>query len=310
MKYTSSFRDISTYVLCFSWIYRLLRNYINHSWIRVVTSIYITLVLYICVFYINIYMGPTNPPPEILGIDMLSLKIDEYYKKQKKDLQYNEMVDSIKSLVELFGANNVYILGYFDSSYEWNLKYLLEELKFFKNTGVMRKNIIFQRYYNSNIKLSKSKETIIKQCKNLGITYYVSNRVSDIDILEDMVQNIFTLHDGAINNESYCSESNRWDNIKLQILNRYDYINNRKTKWINNKRINNDKYQYYPFTHEPKFPGKLLYAIYIGNTVKSTKNKYAFSIMLKEDYNNWLENGTISEIGYITKSGEIISYKE
>ena len=32
--------------------------------------------------------------------------------------------------------------------------------------------------------------------------------------------------------------------------------------------------------------------------------------MLKEDYNNWLENGTISEIGYITKSGEIISYKE
>ena len=127
-------------------------------------------------------------------------------------------------------------------------------------------------------------------------------------MLEDVVPNIFSLYKNTDNNDNYCNESNRWDNIKLQILDRYDYINNRKTKWIENQEIFNNDYQYYPFTHTLKFPGKSLYAIYIGSTIKSTNNKYAFSIILKKDYYNWLENGSVSEIGYITTSGEVIAY--
>lgn len=264
--------SIDIFLLTWAWSLYFTKSDITNFTTRILSTIVISIIVSYCIFnLITIDTLPIKNKKDIIAID-----IDN----TSSNIINNDYIKIINDLVKVFGAQNVYIIGFYSEKTKWEKIILLEKNNFFNKTGILRKNIMFSIYYydyNIDNKFSKTKD----QCMNLGANYYLGNQIN-------ICKNI-----GNILDHTYYINQDNLNDIKLKIINNID---NGKTK-KNIKKIKNSSLIYYYFNDRQK---NGYYAIYIENNLPSSI--YAFTIVSKK---------TLKEVGFILKTGEVqITNKE
>jgi len=228
--------------------------------------------------------------------------------------EINSMIEVLDKLVKLFGTKYVHLIDSGTQKEEWTIKAWLEKHKIINKTGISRLNIHYIR--SDHIKrLSEIDRLKAVKCKELGVSHYVDDRESALQIVSQNVNHVTLFSDsnfeltclnGSISyyqsNIDHCSN---WDDLYKIIFKSIDEYYNRKTNFPKKNEID-QIIESYPFSFNGGPAGGNYLAIPADAGAVSYPDDIAFVLISNNPSSGWIYEGETPEAGYISYTGDII----
>jgi hypothetical protein len=232
--------------------------------------------------------------------------------------EINSMIEALNKLVKLFGTKYVHLIDSGTQKEEWVTKAWLEKHNIINKSGISRLNIHFIRSDNIN-SLSEIDCLKAQKCKKLGISHYVDDRESALQIVSHYVNHVTLFTDSnfelaCLNNslsyyKSQIQYCNNWHELYKIIFKSVDGFYNRKTRFPKKNEIDRI-IESYPFSFEGGPDGGNYVAIPVdGSEVRYNKQNLddiAFVLITNNSDSDWMYQGKTPEAGYISYAGEIL----